>query len=188
MNKIDIKLFKSQSKFKVVLNKLVKQKDILEDKEIYFNNLSAKDVKNLNFNSNNNVEAIYNLISILTNIDMSIDIKEFEEMYNNPTTIFEDFLMNFIEHIQSLLEIKSKAFKTANDISKMDEILKNNGVDLNKLKELQIQEEENEKVKIKNEIEKLYEDMKDDKEHRTEILEQINKLEEKLNNNNKEEI
>ncbi|WP_102400488.1 hypothetical protein [Haloimpatiens massiliensis] len=185
MDKIDIKLFKNQSKFKVVLNKLVKQKDILEDKEIYFNNLSVEDAENLNSSTDNIAESIYNLIPVLTNIDMTINVKEFEEMYNNPTTVFEDFLMNFIEHIQSLLEIKSKIFKTAN---KMDELFKNNGIDLKKLKELQMQEKENKKAEIKNEIEELYEKMKDDKEHRAEILEQINKLEEKLNNKDKGDI
>lgn len=178
MERIDINLFKTQSKFKVIVGKLIKQDNILESKDILFNNLSVEDAKKIKGNYKTNGDMFFDFIPILSNVDMTISKDEFLEMYNNPTPVFEDFLMNFIEHIQDIIFVKSKAINIEN---KFDKIIKESGIDLDKIKKLQELEQQKAKEDIEKELQKLYENIKTDKENRGNILERIDILEKQLN-------
>jgi hypothetical protein len=176
MERIDIKLFKAQSKVKVIMGKLIKQIDILEEKEIEFYNISIADIKKMK-QIDDNIEMFFDLIPVLSNVDMTISKEEFKEMCNKPSLIFINYINSLMEHITDIYTTMSQL---SNATSKINSFNLDNKIDLDKIKEIQELEKIKTKEELQKEIGELYENMKIDKENRLEYLSEIDVLEEEL--------
>lgn len=173
-NRINIKLFKAESKFKFIKDIFVKQGDTLEGKELEFYNLDKESINKLGEQSEgNNIEFLFRIIPVLSNIDMTISMDEFEKMCSIPSGAFADYIDLLMEHITNM-------FKTAVKLNGVEEKV-NNFITENNIpipEPIKVRTKED----VENEIQGLYEQIKTDKEHRIEILEKINKLEEEAGN------
>lgn len=173
-NRIDIKLFRTESKFKFIKDIFVKQGDTLEGKELEFYNLDKEGISSLEGKSQgDNTEFLYNIIPVLSNVDITINKDEFIKMCKVPSGAFAEYIDLLLEHITNM-------FKTAVKLSNVEEKVNNFIAENN----IPIPESEPIKVRTRNDVEKeiqdAYNQLKTDKEHRVEILYTIDYLEDEL--------
>lgn len=120
-NKIDIKLFIPQTRFKFVGGLLKKVERQVEDKELEFYNLD-EDLKNKilekkDLAKKDDITFLYELIPVISNIDMTISIEEFKKLCKMPNAPFMSLINVTMDYLGEL-------FVTMHEISDMEKILK----------------------------------------------------------------
>ncbi|MBM7869236.1 hypothetical protein JOC70_000705 [Clostridium pascui] len=170
MERINLSDFKAISKFNFVNGMFNKVKKNLENKELEFFGVNEDAVKSLTERkiSNNDIEFLYGIIPIISNVNVDINFEEFEKMCRCPSPQFTDYIALLLQHFKELYTSASKLNNLEAEVS-------------SSLKELNIELEEAISVKTKEELlEELYtqlSDSKNDKAKRKEILKQITDLE-----------
>lgn len=166
MEKIKLSDFKAVSRYLLIDNLFSKVEEKLKGKELEFYSLNGDILKPLieTKKDKGDLEFLYQIIPVISNVDIDVDFKEFVKMTKFPS-------LTFTSYYKSLLTEISILFKTASKINDLNADVSNTiadlGIDLpvEKTKEEQLEE--------------LYAELanvKDDKAKRKEILKQITKL------------
>lgn len=172
MDRIDIKDFKSISRFTVIEGIFKKAEKSLEGKELEFYNLDKdtldKIMQEKDIDKGDNIDFLFRVIPIFSNVDMTINRDEFAKMYKIPSLQFANYIDLLMEHIvemyktgQALVSLESKV----QDFAKENNII--------------IPEPKIEIVKTKEEIiEELYKEIENSIGDRVKIKELMNKINE----------
>lgn len=94
-NLIDIRIFKGLTKYQFVDNKLKRIEKKLNNVELEFYELDDKIVNKLieiDGENLSNEEYLYKIIPIISNVNMTVTLEEFEKMCKYPSTYFCDFI------------------------------------------------------------------------------------------------
>lgn len=171
MERINLSDFKAISKYEFINGLFKKIEKNLENKELEFFSMSEETVKSLIEKqvSNNDIEFLYDIIPVLSNVNCDIDFKEFEKMCKYPSAQLADYITLLLNHFKELC-------LTANKLNDLESNVAET------MKELNIEIPVIEPVKTKEEqIEELYAELStctsEDKEKRREIMKKIQELE-----------
>lgn len=110
MERINLSDFKSISKFKFVNGMFNKVEKKLEDKELEFFGVSEDTVKSLTEKkiSNDDIEFLYQLIPIISNVNLDVEFTEFQKMCKCPSPQFADYIELLLQHFKELYTTTSK--------------------------------------------------------------------------------
>ncbi|MBZ9616782.1 hypothetical protein [Clostridium estertheticum] len=166
MERLKVSEFKSISKFNFINGMFKKVEKNLEGKELEFYDINEEAIKALTEKkiSNNDIEFLYDLIPVVSNVDTDIDFKEFDGMCKLPSPQFAEYISLLLKHFSNLYKSAGRLKDLSKDVTSTISEL---GIELPK-----------EKTK-EEQLEELYAELanvKDDKVRRKEILIQITKL------------
>lgn len=169
-NRIKISMFRPVIKLRFLNGIFNKVSENLEGKEVEFYRIGQETVdkvKNIKAENMTNEEFLYNMIPIISNIEMDIDIEEFSKMVKIPTS-------EFAQLINNVMDVLADVLKSGQEIINLEE-------KISTIAEAHNIEIPQEPIKTKEEqLQELYDELtecKDDKEKRKEILKRITDLE-----------
>lgn len=110
MKRINISDFKAVSKFQFVNGIFNKVQKKLENKELEFFGVSGDTVKSLTEKkiSSDDIEFLYQIIPIISNVNSDVDFEEFKKMCKCPSPQFADYIGLLLQHFKELYTTTSK--------------------------------------------------------------------------------
>ncbi|GCD11410.1 hypothetical protein [Clostridium tagluense] len=170
MERINLSDFRAVSKFSITGGVFKKVERKLENKELEFFGINQDNLKVLTEKkmSDDNMEFLFALIPIISNVDCDIDFKQFEGLCKTPSPQFADYITLLMQHFKELYTTASKLNNLETEVTNT---MKEIGVELPVPKAIKSKEEQ---------VEELYselENCKEDKAKRREIIKQISELE-----------
>jgi len=183
MERINLSDLKAVSRYIFIDNIFSKVEEKLQGKELEFYSLNGEDMKTLSEGKKDgsDLEFIYKIIPMISNVNVDVDFKDFEKMSKYPSLAFASYYKSLINEVGNL-------FKTVNQINELDRDVKNTAKDLGleEVKEIENVEEVKEIIIEKTTEEKIddlyaeLETVKDDKVKRREVMKQISILEDSV--------
>ena len=117
-NEIKLSFFKGVSKFKIVDSVFNKVEDKLQNKELEFYNIDVETINKINVENEGETECLYNLISVISNVETDVTIAEFDKMLMYPTTQLSTFIGLLLEQYKNLFENAKKLVELTNKTEK----------------------------------------------------------------------
>jgi len=110
MERINLSDFKSVSKFKIIDGVFSKVAKRLEGKELEFYGINSDIMEELKGKevTDNDLEFMFNLIPVISNVDTDITFVEFEKMCKIPSIQFAGYMDLLVVHFKELFETAKK--------------------------------------------------------------------------------
>jgi hypothetical protein len=171
MERINLSDFKAVSKFQIIEGIFKKVERNLEGKELEFFGVNEDTVKALTEKKigNNDIEFLYDLIPIISNVNIDVDIKEFEKMAKVPSLQFAEYINLLLQHFKEL-------YTTASKLNSLEKDVTTSIKDLGLKMPVELAKEKTKEEQL-DELYSELEECKEDKVERREILKQIAELE-----------
>ncbi|HEY5523810.1 MAG TPA: hypothetical protein VIK26_00575, partial [Clostridium sp.] len=147
MEKINLRDLKAISRYTLIDNMFSKVEENLQGRELEFYTLNGEDMKPLLDTKTNGTELefLYQIIPLMSNVEVDVDFKEFEKMVKYPSVTFSSYFKCLVDEIAIL-------FKTANQIKELDKETKSIAVEqgielpIEEVKEVVIEKTTDEKL------------------------------------------
>jgi hypothetical protein len=171
MERINLSDFKAISKYQIIEGIFKKVEKSLDGKELEFFGVNEDTVKALTEKKigNDDISFLFELIPIISNVNIDVDIKEFEKMAKTPSLQFAEYISLLLQHFKEL-------YTTASKLNSLEKDVKTSIKDLG----LEIPKEIPKEKTKEEQLDELYSSLdncKEDKANRREILKQIAELE-----------